>query len=444
MNCTAPRILIAGTHSGCGKTTVASGIMAALTARGLTVQPFKVGPDFIDPSHHTAICGRASRNLDPYMMGEDGLLETFGRACEGADIAVIEGVMGMYDGLDGTDMASSAHVARILSAPVVLVVDVKAMSRSANALIRGYRDFDPSVDLRGVILNRVGSARHRAMIEESLTLPAFGWIPRQEQISVAGRHLGLRMAHETRQMEECGPLIREHCDLDGIITLAGSAPPLGISQAGGTGEGAGGVRIGVAQDPAFCFYYQDNLDRLAGQGASLVFFSPMEDRLPDIDALYIGGGYPELHADALAAGVCRHEIRQAVDDGLPVYAECGGLVYLTRSIAAGREYPMVAVLPADAVQTERICALGYVDGQVTGDNRIFPISLAFRGHEFHYSRLECSSDARFVADLSRGAGIMDGRDGLSEHAVVAGYTHAYFTDRFAGSLVRAGRNYSRT
>ena len=224
---TIPRIVIAGTHSGCGKTTVASGIMAALTARGLAVQPFKVGPDFIDPSHHTQICGRASCNLDPFMMGEAGCLATFDRATQGADIAVIEGVMGIYDGLDGSDLASTAHVAKILKAPVILVVDTKGMSRSVHALIDGYRMFDPALSFAGVIFNRIGSPRHRQMMEGFSKLPSLGWIPRRDDLVVASRHLGLAMAHESCAFAESGKIMEEYCSIDAIIQAASGAEPLG-------------------------------------------------------------------------------------------------------------------------------------------------------------------------------------------------------------------------
>src|SRR5512139_1711510 len=199
-----PRIVIAGTQSGCGKTTVASGIMAALTSRGLKVQPYKVGPDFIDPSHHTSICGRPCRNLDPFMMGEGGVARTFERSSQGADIAIIEGVMGLYDGIDGTDSASTAHVARLLNALVLLVIDIKGMSRSTNALIHGFCNFDPTISFAGVILNRVGSPRHRQMIEDSLPLPSLGWIPKSGEITIGSRHLGLVMAHETGSVSALG------------------------------------------------------------------------------------------------------------------------------------------------------------------------------------------------------------------------------------------------
>jgi cobyrinic acid a,c-diamide synthase len=260
-----PRICIAGTHSGCGKTTVATGLMAALAARGLRVQPFKVGPDFIDPSHHTAICGRDSRNLDAYMMGERGVLETFTSACRGADIAVIEGVMGLYDGLEGTETASTAHVAKLLSAPVVLVADVGAMSRSANALVRGFRTFDPDVNLAGVVFNQVGGQRHRQMIEASLETEALGWIPRTEALTVGSRHLGLNMASEDSRLKSAGGVVKQHCDLPRIIEIAARSPSLECADVPLPDDAGNCVTIGVAMDDAFCFYYRDNLDRLEEQ-----------------------------------------------------------------------------------------------------------------------------------------------------------------------------------
>ena len=273
-----PCIIIAGTHSGCGKTTIASGIMAALTARGMNVQPFKVGPDFIDPSHHTRICGRPSRNLDPYLMGEQGCIETFLRATKGADIAVIEGVMGMYDGVDGSDVASTAHVARILQAPLVLVVDAKGMSRSVHALIDGYRRYDPSISFAGVIFNRIGSPRHRSMIEAALDIPSFGMIPRKENLVIKSRHLGLMMAHESGAMADFGDIIEEHADLDALIASAACAPPLRTVKRSNDTVQSVRTSVGVALDDAFCFYYQDNLDLLQRAGAEMVFFSPLTDR----------------------------------------------------------------------------------------------------------------------------------------------------------------------
>ncbi|MCM2465527.1 cobyrinate a,c-diamide synthase [Methanoculleus oceani] len=438
-----PRIVIAGTHSGCGKTTLASGLMAALVTRGLAVQPFKVGPDFIDPTHHSAICGRTSRNLDPFMMGEAGVRETFFRASAGADVAVVEGVMGLYDGLDGTDTASTAHVAKILDAPVLLAVDAKGASRSVHATIRGYVGFDPGVRVAGVVFNRVGSPRHRALIEATQSLPVYGWVPRRDDLVVASRHLGLAMAAETGAMGGFGAVVEESCDLPGIMDLARSAPPL-PAPADVSCRPEAGVRIGVARDAAFCFYYPDNLDRLWQAGAALVFFSPMTDRLPDVDALYFGGGYPELHAEALAASRCREDVRRAVDDGMPVYGECGGLAYLTERLATAEgDYPMVGVLPAATEMTGRIQGLGYVEARVVGGAPVLAPGSVFRGHEFHYSRLDCASDARFALELLRGRGIDGGRDGLVVQNAVGQYTHAYFPEGFAGTLVRAAGAYRR-
>jgi cobyrinic acid a,c-diamide synthase len=437
-----PRILIAGTHSGCGKTTVSRGIMQALVNLGYTVQPFKVGPDFIDPTYHTALCGRPSRNLDPFMMGEDGVMRTFGQACSGADIAVIEGVMGMFDGLDGTDCASTAHVAKILRAPVLLVVDVKGMSRSAAAVVKGFSEYDPAAGISAIILNRVGSPRHREMIERSMTKQVLGYIPRDDRAALESRHLGLKMAFEIPDQTGAGDLVRESCNLDEIERLAASAVPLPVVPPDPV-SCTGNARIGVARDEAFCFYYQDNLDLLISSGAEIVFFSPIRDRMPDVDALYLGGGYPELHAAGLSASPCRHDIRKGAEDGLPVYAECGGLLYLCDEVSGEETFKMAGVLPASAFMTEKIQALGYSDGTWTGGPSYLPAKGGLKGHEFHYSRLECRPDARFAVRLSRGRGIRDGNDGLFEHSTVGSYTHAYFSRQFARSFVDAALQYHK-
>jgi cobyrinic acid a,c-diamide synthase len=432
-----PRIVIAGTHSGCGKTTVASGIMAALTARGLKVQPFKVGPDFIDPSHHTKICGRISRNLDPFMMGEEGCIDTFIRATAGADIAVIEGVMGMFDGIDGSDLASTAHVARILQAPVVLVVDAKGMSRSVHALIDGYRQYDPTLVFSGVIFNRVGSPRHRSMIEPLLAVPAFGYIPRKENLAVESRHLGLKMAHEAGSMGKFGRIIEASCDLNALMVVARRAPLMKKTiHAGKLNKQIGGT-IGVALDEAFCFYYQDNLELLSRTGAKLVFFSPLHDRLPDVDAVYLGGGYPELHLSGLESSLCTRDLHHAAEQGMPVYAECGGLMYLTKEIHADKTYRMCGILPSTAEMTPRIQALGYVKGTGTGEVSYVSPSLGISGHEFHYSRLDPDNDVRYAISLSRGKGIIAGKDGLVSQNALGCYTHVYFTPAFTKRFVEA-------
>ena len=438
-----PRIIIAGTHSGCGKTTVASGIMGALVKKGYAVQPFKVGPDFIDPGHHTRICGRVSRNIDPFMMGDEGCIASFLHASEGADIAVIEGVMGMYDGIDGTDLSSTAHVARILQAPVILVVDAKGMSRSVHALIKGFVDYDPTMRVAGVIVNRTGSPRHRDMMECSLSVPSFGWIPRSDEVAMKSRHLGLVMAYETGSHAGMSALIAEHCNLDGIVAAAGIAPPLKARDEP-LKQTPLRARIGVANDNAFCFYYQDNLDCLRGSGAELVFFSPLQDRLPEVDALYLGGGYPELFLPQLESATCTRQIRKAADDGMPVFGECGGLMYLAREVAGETAYRMTGILPAVTEMTGQVQALGYVKGTVAGEGSFLSPGLVITGHEFHYSRLVPDSDARFLISLSRGKGISEGRDGLAASNTLGLYTHSYFTPAFARDLVDAAVSFSRT
>ena len=412
--------------------------MAALTARGMKVQPFKTGPDFIDTSHHSRICGRISRNLDPFMMGDEGCFDIFERECAGADIAVVEGVMGIYDGVDGSDLSSTAHVAKILDSPVLLVIDAKGMSRSIHALINGYRQFDAGVSFAGVIVNRIGSPRHRQMIEPSLTIAGYGWIPKRDDLIVASRHLGLAMAHESGALAESGSIMEEYCNIDGIIAAARQARPL-PGHTRQIGNRPASASIGIALDDAFCFYYQDNFDRLVQAGAELVFFSPLHDRLPSVDAVYLGGGYPELHLPLLESSPCARELKKAAEEGMPVYAECGGLMYLSKEIQAERTFRMCGILPATAEMTKRVQALGYVKGQGTGKSSLLPSSLDIAGHEFHYSRLDPERDARYAIQLSRGTGIDTGKDGLVTHNALGCYTHSYFNQQFAESLVSSAK-----
>ncbi len=436
-----PRIVIAGIHSNCGKTTVSRGLMAALVKRGFVVQPFKVGPDFIDPSHHTRICGRVSRNLDPVMMGEQIVRETFINACKGADIAVIEGVMGMFDGLDGTTEGSTAHIARLLHAPVILVIPVKGMSGSVHAIAEGFGRHDPDVSVSGVILNMVGSDRHRTILQAGKSVEQLGFIPVTKDLEIGSRHLGLVMGEELRVPEGLASMLEEHADVSRLITIAGTAPSLLKVEDKGS-ENTGSVRIAIASDPAFCFYYQDNLDRLKRFGAELIFFSPMSDDLPEADLIYLGGGYPELHAHALESGPCRNQIHAASEDGLPIYAECGGLMYLGRGIDTDSGSARWAgVLPVEAFMEKRFQALGYTIGKSIGGPAVVPAGTPVRGHEFHYSRLVPDKDARFAITLSRGTGIIDGRDGIYVENCMGSYTHAYFSDVMTTGLVRAARDY---
>jgi len=447
MHTAIPRILVAGTHSGCGKTTIATGLMAALVARGIRVQPFKTGPDFIDPSHHTLICGRPSRNLDICMMGEAGIKRTFADASAGADIAVIEGAMGLFDGREGSDTASAAHVARVLNAPVILVVDVHAVSRSIHATIKGFRDFDPRVKIAGVIYNRGGSERHRQMIAEEEFVPALGWVPRQPDAEVKSRHLGLLMASESPALKKYGSVIAETCNLDRILSLARAAPPLAVPETAVSKARPKKNRpvIAVARDAAFCFYYQDNIDRLARAGAEIREFSRWPERSRRPMRSILAAGYPELHAAALEKSKSTKAIRSLAEDGMPVYGECGGLMYLCGSLETeGKEFKMAGVLPGRAVMTKRLAALGYVNGVFPNPPASGRERSQVRGHEFHYSKVECDRDARFAIRLRTGIRHRDsGNDGLHEHAAIGAYTHAYFSDAFCKKFVAAAAAYKK-
>ncbi|HWQ64962.1 MAG TPA: cobyrinate a,c-diamide synthase [Methanospirillum sp.] len=432
-----PRIIVAGIHSDCGKTTVSRGLMAALVKRGLVVQPFKVGPDFIDPSHHTQICGRISRNLDPIMMGEQTIRDTFINASKGADIAVIEGVMGMFDGLDGSSEGSTAHVARLLKAPVILVIPVKGMSGSVHAIAEGFSRHDPDVSISGMILNMVGSPRHKAILQARNSVDQIGHIPVMKDLEIGSRHLGLVMGEETHVPTALANILEEHADVPRLITIARSAPPLLETNMDIRNEPEK-VRIAVARDPAFCFYYQDNLERLVKHGAELTFFSPMVDNLPSADMIYLGGGYPELHASVLESGPARDQIRTATQDGVPIYAECGGLMYLGKGLNSDTgSVRWAGILPVEACMEKRFQALGYTTGHSIGGPSVAPAGTEIRGHEFHYSRLDPDRDARYAINLSRGSGISNGHDGIFVENCMGSYTHAYFSDNMTKALISA-------
>ncbi len=453
-----PAVLVAGTSSGVGKTTVVLGMMAALRRRGLVVAPFKVGPDFIDPSHHAAICGRPSRNLDTFMMGMDGVRRSFARGVEGADVAVIEGVMGLYDGLDATEVASSASVAKALGAPVLLVMNVHGTSRSAAAMALGYRSYDPKVEVAGLILNRVGSERHRSLLEDALAplgIPILGTLPRRGEIALPSRHLGLEMGFESRHdLDALADFVEENAYLDRILELGCQVPAVepeaqAEPEAETVQDQEGGrIRIAVAYDEAFCFYYAENFEILRRLGADLRFFSPIRDPLPEADGLYLGGGYPELYAGALEESPTRHEIKKAAEDGMPIYGECGGLMYLCEAVISKDgnsedEKRMAGVLPATTTMTGRLQALGYVEGDVVAENPVVAKGTVIRGHEFHYSKMDCARDARFAYRFRRGTGIDGNKDGLVEHEALGSYLHTHFTtfsvERFVESCRRYGR-----
>ncbi|MFZ2411979.1 MAG: cobyrinate a,c-diamide synthase [Candidatus Methanoperedens sp.] len=425
-------VLIAGTGSGVGKTTVALGVMAALSKK-YCVQPFKVGPDFIDPGHHTRICGCPSRNLDSFIMGERGVLETFARTSKGADFCIIEGVMGLYDGLDDTEIASTAHVAKILNVPVILVINAHGASRSIAALVKGFSEFD-CVNIAGIILNNAGSERHVKLIKDSLQssgikIPVIGALPKNPELSIPSRHLGLHMAGEMNTpylntgTERLSEFIEKHIDMAAVKRIANgsAAPDVELDEHGENFN----VKIGVAYDAAFCFYYQDSFDALKSLGAELIFFSPMTDRLPEMDGIYLGGGYPELFAKELSASPTRRGIKKAAEDGMPIYGECGALLYLNESLETDRTYKMAGVLGARSRMTDKLQALGYTEALAILDSPLAKKGKVIRGHEFHYSVTDCDKDATLVYILRRGKGIIDGKDGLMEYNTVASYMHTH-------------------
>jgi cobyrinic acid a,c-diamide synthase len=394
-----PRIVIAGTHSGVGKTTIATSFIAALARRGLAVQPFKIGPDFIDPGFHQVACGRVSRNLDGWMLSRATNLALFTSAAAAADVAIIEGVMGLFDGRSAVgEEGSTAEMAKWLNAPVLLVADASAMARSAAALIRGFESFDEDLDLAGVLFNRVGGRRHVELLQGAVggycRSGVLGCLPRNAKIALPSRHLGLTLASESLTSEclsEMASWIENNLDLDRLLDLARQhATPLERSEPQAVQPQATRIRIGIARDPAFCFYYQDNLDLLTRCGAELVPFSPVEDRkLPDdVRGLYLGGGYPELHAAALSQNQSMlRAIREFAESGGPIYAECGGFMYLTEAIvdADGREHPMAGLFPTRARMQSWLAALGYVQPAPTRDALWARNCETMRGHEFRYS-----------------------------------------------------------
>jgi cobyrinic acid a,c-diamide synthase len=393
-----PRVVIAATGSGVGKTTAAVAIMGAMRARGLKVAPFKCGPDYLDPTYHERAAGVRSHNLDSWMMNRDAVVATFARAAAGADIAVIEGMMGLFDSATPTsDEGSTAQIAKWLDAPVVLVTDASGVARTIAAVAAGFARFDPAVRVAGMICNRVGSRGHLDLLRAARPeVPIVGGFPTSANLAFPERHLGLMMADESnvpqRLIDGWSGLAAEWLDLDSILELARSAPAIEIATPKIDIASKPRCRIGVAYDDAFHFYYEDNLSRLRSLGVEIVNFSPIRDReLTDVDGLYFGGGYPEAFARELSANeTMLAAIRNfAARDGV-IYAECGGLMYLTDGIRTldGALWPMAEIIPGVAVMSDRLQALGYVEVETRADSIIGPAHAQFRGHQFRYSTLE--------------------------------------------------------
>jgi cobyrinic acid a,c-diamide synthase len=450
------RIVVAGVTSGVGKTTVAVGIMHGLSKRGLRVQPFKVGPDFIDPSYHTLVTKRNSRNLDVWMMGRQGVLDCFASACKDADIAVVEGVMGLFDGMSGkSDFASTAHVAKILDAPIVLVVDASKGARSIAAIILGFLHFDRKLRIAAVILNNVAGQRHANYITEALVgvakTPIVGVLTRNREIKMEERHLGLVPALELKGTENqvinrTARYIAECIDLDKVLSLCSITS---LPDARDHPKRPVRARIAVALDESFNFYYTDNLIELKRSGAQLVFFSPIkEQKLPDgVHGMMLGGGFPEVIADRLEKNRSMvRSVRRAVNEGMPIYGECGGLMYLTRSISGykgeKKARKMAGIVEADTVMTGKL-TLNYTDAECDGS--IFG-KMQLRGHEFHYSSIEnIAGDSRFAYSMKKGKGVTGNQDGfiINDNSLAA-YMHLHFANRkLAERMVLACVRFSR-
>ena len=426
---TVPACIISGTSSGSGKTTIALGLMAAFRARGLRVQPFKCGPDFIDPGLHQLVTGTVSRNLDLWMCGEEFTRATFEANSQGADIAIIEGVMGMFDG----GLSSSGSLAQTLGLPGILVLDVRSMAESAAAIVKGFETYMPEAAPKGVILNRIASDRHLQLVSDAIhghcDVEILGYLPRTLEFSIPSRHLGLLTGDEAplspAALQLLADTVAHHIDLDKILSLCASMPETARKTTPSPQNRQ--CRIGIARDKAFCFYYEDNFDLLRKAGAELVFFSPISDTgLPEgLDALYLGGGYPELYAKQLSENTAmRTAIRELIESDGPVYAECGGFMYLTEGIVdqEGSFHPMVGAFPVRARMQEKRASLGYREVRTTRGSCFGPVGTVLRGHEFHYSHIDA-----MPADIARIYEVNNGTsEGYAYRKVLGGYMHLHF------------------
>lgn len=453
------KLLIAGTGSGVGKTTITMGLIAALRRRGLKIQPFKAGPDYIDPTYHTLAAGRPCRNIDTWMVPPDRAITLFHQAAQNAELALIEGVMGLFDGFSyESEEGSSAQIAKLVDAPVLLVLDVGKMARSVGALVQGYTRFDPELTVAGFILNRCGSENHYRGLKQAIAqvtaTPVLGWLPKAADLHIPERHLGLVPTDErgelTAFIEESADLIERSFDLDGIIAACTSeakraaVPP--VRQAAQPAQGDDSPIIAVARDAAFSFYYEDNLDLLRAAGAEICFFSPLHDAAlpPGSNGLYLGGGFPEMHAARLAAnGSLLESIRQMHAAGRPIYAECGGFMVLTQAITDldGQQHRMAGLVPGHCRMEPRLRSLGYREVESPTGNFLLPAGQTTRGHEFHWSSWQ--SDATYPAwhIRPRHATGASRPDGYADANLLASYVHLHFAHKpeLAQNFVNACR-----
>ena len=452
-----PRVTVSALKGGAGKTLVTLGILHGLRRSGLRVIPFKKGPDYIDAGWLGIVAGHSCYNLDPFMMSGEVLEASFVFRSQGADLALLEGNRGLFDGADVEGSCSTAELAKRLRSPVILVLDCTKVTRTVAAQVLGCLHFDPQLDIRGVVLNRVARSRHERIVRESVEkycgLPVLGVIPRVATF-LPMRHLGLLpwQEHEERSrvLETLEAKILANLDLSAIIDIARQAPPLPSPVTGQTQKKTPArIKVGILRDAAFQFYYPENLEALSAQGAELVFIDALSARgLPPIDALYIGGGFPETQAEALEANVSfRKDLHQAIRYGLPVYAECGGLMYLGRKIIyQGRSFEMVGALPVDFEVCSKPQGHGYVVLKVEGPNPFYSPGLEIIGHEFHYSRPQGSADLSFAFKVLRGHGVDGRHDGIVQGNVLGMYTHIHALGflHWAPAIVRLAEEFRRT
>jgi cobyrinic acid a,c-diamide synthase len=449
--------VVAGPASGIGKTTVTLALMAAFRRRGLAVQPFKCGPDFIDPGHHTRICGRASRNLDGWMLSAEQNRSIFYGQAAGADLCIVEGVMGLFDGVDGrSETGSTAEIARQLNLPIVLVVDASSIGRSVAALVRGFETFDRSVRIAGVIFNRTAGVAHyhmlRDAVERSCKAVPLGFLPEDKRIHVPERHLGLFTAAEDvlsdSALTSLGELAESHIELEKLLEYSSSFAA--TSTIDGSVRPAD-VCIGVARDPAFSFYYEDNLDALRAAGAEIVEFSPVEDAcLPQkADALYFGGGYPEIYAEQLSANTgMLASVRKFVADGGVVYGECGGLMYMADEIVTcdGKAFPMAGLLPVRVQMSDGLIDFGYAEVCAMSDCLWGTAGSRARGHSFHYSSMTQSGPLDHAYRVRYTLAMREVPEGFRKGSVLASYIHLHFLSepRLAVNFVESVRQAKQT
>ena len=430
-------LLICGSGSGVGKTTISAGIMAAFRKRDLRVQPFKCGPDFIDPGHHAQVCGRPSHNLDTWMLSADQNRRIFASACRDADIAIVEGMMGMFDGVQGaSDEGSSAEIAKLLGLPVLLVVDASSSARSVAAVVHGFHTFDPQLGIAGVILNRVANQSHARMLIDALrsrygTLP-IGWIPFNRHVKLNERYLGLQIAEERKwaadAVEALAVTVERGIPLDELLEASCIEVPADGQEAENLSTPL--VRIGLARDRAFSFYYEAGLGELRRQGAELVEFSPLESsRLPnDLDALYLGGGYPELYAETLSSNSrLLREVRKFAERGHPIYGECGGLMFLSRELVTldGKRWPMANLLPISIQMTEKLVQFGYADIHFL-EAGLAEKNTWLRGHSFHHSTIVDAGNVEKRAVVHYSLFQQTQQEGFTAGNVFGSYIHLHF------------------